>query len=147
MKNFLKFLARFSFLLVLGSCVSRVEKHGYMFDLTDYNLVRSGVTNKDRVAGIMGSPTLVSNHGGDDVWIYYAEDVKHFLFFQPTIVGRKVLTLSFDQNNIVRELETIDLTNEDVDLKFAENKTQVNDHQRGLLKSFFSNVGQVKPIQ
>jgi outer membrane protein assembly factor BamE (lipoprotein component of BamABCDE complex) len=142
MKNF---LAAF-FILILSSCVSRLEKHGYMFDMSDHEMVQEGVTSKDRVLTMMGSPTLVTNFD-DEVWIYYSEDVRHFLFFDPKIVDRKIMVLRFDKNNLVSELKNFGLDDDKKDLKFAENKTPVSDHERGIFKSFFANVGQIKPVQ
>lgn len=140
MKNFLQIILLF----IATSCASRIEKHGYMFDMSDHEMVRDGVTSKDRLSKLMGSPTLVINFD-DEVWIYYAEDVKHFLFFHPQIVDRKILALRFDKNDVVMEMRVIDLGHEVKGLKFAEHHTQVDNHERGLFKSFFSNVGQYKP--
>ncbi|MBM3580297.1 MAG: outer membrane protein assembly factor BamE [Alphaproteobacteria bacterium] len=128
--------------LLLSSCVTRLEKHGYMFDLSDYQLIQDGVTSKERLLKIMGSPTLITEN---DIWIYYAEDVEHFLFFKPKIVDRKILTMRFDRHDIVQSLHTVSLEHEDKQLSFATNQTAVRNHDSGLFKSFFSNVGQVKP--
>ncbi len=119
-----------------------------MFDMSDHEMVQDGVTSKDRLFKLMGSPTLIANSDGEEVWIYYSESVKHFLFFHPQIVERKILTLKFDANNTVREMRTIDLEDEVKELNFATNYTEVSDHKGdGLFKSFFGNVGQVKPQQ
>lgn len=133
------------FLLILSSCVSRLEKHGYMFDQSDHQLVQEGITSKEKLSQLMGSPTLVANFDDDEVWIYYSEDVDRFLFFRPAIKNRKILALRFDESDIINELRNIDLNDGIKTLKFASNYTPVNDHERGVFKSFFSNVGQVKP--
>lgn len=132
---------------ILSSCVSRTEKHGYMFDVSGYDLLKAGVTGKDRVERLMGSPTLVSDFGGEELWIYYSEDVKHFLFLYPKISNRRIVTITFDQSGVIKNLNSIELDSENKDLVFVEKVTEVNDHERGLIKSFFSNVGQVRPVQ
>ena len=131
----------------LSSCVSRIEKHGYMFDMSGYDLLQAGVTSKDRVERLMGSPTLVFDFGGEELWIYYSEDVKHFLFFDPKISNRRIVTIAFDQNGVINKLNSIGLEVENKELVFADKTTEVSDHERGLIKSFFSNVGQVRPVQ
>jgi outer membrane protein assembly factor BamE (lipoprotein component of BamABCDE complex) len=147
MKNFLKIFLLFVMISPLTSCVSRLEKHGYMFDMSDYQMVQDGVTSKERVSKLMGSPTLVASFDDDEVWIYYAEDVNHFLFFKPKIVERKILALRFNKSDVVSELRNIGLANEFREMNFATNHTEVDDHQRGLFKSFFGNIGQIKPQQ
>ena len=141
MKNFLIFL---SLTFLLGGCLNRLEKHGYMFDLSDYNLIEKDISSKERVLRIMGSPTIVSNLNSQEAWIYYAEEVNHFLFFYPTIKDRKVLLLRFDDSEIVRDVEFFDLKNEDRKMAFVSKFTAVEGHEIGIIKSIFGNVGQVK---
>lgn len=127
-----------------SSCVSRVEKRGYMFDLSDYQMLQEGVTSKERVIRIMGSPTLISDLDLEESWIYYSEDVKNFLFFKPDIIARTAMVVRFNEFNTIKELKIIDLASEDKYLNFATNYTLVNSHKTGFFKSIFSNVGQVK---
>jgi len=142
MKNFFFYI----FLLIAtSSCASRLDKHGYMFDLSDHQFLQEGVTTKERLLKIMGSPTVISDLDNDEAWIYYAEDVNHFLFFKPKIIARDVLVVRFDASSTVRELKKIDLSSEEKNLDFASNYTAVESHKVGAFKSFFSNVGQVKP--
>ena len=145
MKNFLKIFFLFTIIFPLASCVSRFEKHGYMFELSDYQLVQDGVTSKERVSKLMGSPTFVASFDDDEVWIYYSEDVNHFLFFKPKIVERKIFALRFNQFDVVSELRNIGLENEFKEMDFVSNYTQVDDHEQGLFKSFFDNIGQIRP--
>lgn len=150
-EKFLKNLRGIFFVFLLASCVSRVERHGYMFDMSGYDAVQVGVTNKEKLVKLMGSPTLITEFEGDRLqdsrWIYYSEDVKHFLFFRPKIVDRKIVVMSFDEADVVNQIKTIDLKDDNKNLKFAQNQTPVGDHEQGLLKAFFSNVGQVKAAQ
>ena len=142
MKSFFCYL-----LLVFGlcSCVAHVDKHGYMIDLSDNDFLQEGITNKENVLKAMGSPTVVSDLSADETWIYYAEDVRNFLFFLPDVVSRTIVAISFDEDNTVKELQKINLAQEDRGMNFVSDYTQVNTRKTGLFKSFFSNVGQVRP--
>jgi len=131
-------------LIALNACVSKVDKRGYMFDMSDHNLLQEGITSKERVLKIMGSPTLISDLDSDEAWIYYAEDVKRLLFFKPDIISRDVLVVRFNEVGTIRELSRIDLNDEEKQLQFAANFTNVESRKIGFLKSLFSNVGQVK---
>ena len=131
-------------LIALNACVSKVDKRGYMFDMSDHNLLQEGITSKERVLKIMGSPTLISDLDSDEAWIYYAEDLKRLLFFKPDIISRDVLVVRFNEAGTIRELNRIDLNDEEKQLQFAANFTNVESRKIGFLKSLFSNVGQVK---
>ena len=131
-------------LIALNACISKVDKRGYMFDMSDHNLLQEGITSKERVLKIMGSPTLISDLDSDEAWIYYAEDLKRLLFFKPDVISRDVLVVRFNEVGTIRELSRIDLNDEEKQLQFAANFTNVESRKIGFLKSLFSNVGQVK---
>ncbi len=140
-----KFLLPTFFLFFLCSCISRVEKHGYMFDLSDQEKLQEGITTRDGVLRAMGSPTVISDLDSEETWIYYSEDVKQLLFFTPEITDRTILVLRFDNENTVKEVKKITLNDEKKNIDFVHNYTAVDNHDVGFLKSFFSNVGQVRP--
>ena len=131
-------------LIALNACVSKLDKRGYMFDMSDHNLLQEGITSKERVLKIMGSPTLISDLDSDEAWIYYAEDLKRLLFFKPDIISRDVLVVRFNEVGTIRELGRINLNDEEKKLQFAANFTNVESRKIGFLKSLFSNVGQIK---
>ena len=143
MKNF--FLCSI-LLIFLNACVSSVEKHGYMFDFSDYQMLQEGVTTKEKTLKIIGSPSLISDLDGSEVWIYYSEDLKHFLFFKPKVVSREVFLVKFDQENIINNLQKLSLSDEEKRIDFASKYTAVQSHEApGFFKSLFGNVGQIKP--
>ncbi len=130
----------------LSSCISRVEKHGYAFDLlSDQDLLQEGVVAKDKVLSVMGSPTLVSDLDDDEAWIYYSEDVKKVLFFKPDVIVRNLVVVRFDNKNIIKKLQSFNLADGDHKLVFVSNYTAVEGHKAGFFKDIFSNVGQIKP--
>lgn len=130
-------------LIILTSCIAKIEKRGYMFDLVDYNLLEEGITTKERALKIMGFPTMTSNFN-DNIWIYYSEEKKGFLFMRPNIVARDILVLKFDDSQVVKSVQKINLADENKDIKFATNYTQVETRKVSALKSIINNVGQIK---
>ena len=141
---FPKILFYIFLLTTLNACVSRIDKHGYMFDLSDHQLLQEGITTKDRVLRIMGSPTLTSDLEGSETWIYFAEDVKSLLFFRPDIKTRTMIAIKFDNSDTIRELKNYDLS-DDKKINFASNYTEVKSNKIGFFKSIFGNVGQIRP--
>lgn len=130
--------------IALSSCAPKIEKHGYMFDLSDHHLLQEEIITKSKVLSIMGSPTLISDLNGEEMWIYYAENVKKLLFFKPDIVNREIILLAFDNNEVLKKLENYSLANEKK-LNFSSDHTKVKSNKVGFFKSIFSNVGQIRP--
>ena len=131
-------------IIFLSSCIARTEKHGFMFEFSDHEILQEGVTSRESVFRNLGSPTIVSDLDYEEVWIYFAEDLKNFLFFKPKIVKREILVIQFESDTI-KKLKKISLSNEIEKLQFLSKYTQVESHEVGFFKSIFSNVGQVKP--
>lgn len=128
---------------ILTSCVSRVNKHGFMFDLSDYEQLKAEVSTKDFVLRAMGMPTIITDFDKDETWIYYSEDVNNFLFFKPSSVNRTILSIKFN-NDTIRELQQYNLADEEK-IAFASNYTKVRGHEEpGFFQSIFGNIGQVK---
>lgn len=138
------FLVSFILLIFTNSCVSRIDKHGFMFEFSDHEMLQEGVTTKERVLKMMGSPTLISDLDHDEAWIYFAEDLKGFLFFKPKIIERTILVIRFESDTI-KELTKLSLNDEEKNLEFVADFTAVDGHKVGFFKSIFSNVGQIKP--
>lgn len=139
-----KILLNIILLIATSSCITRIEKHGYMFDETDYEMMQEGITSKERVLRILGSPTIISDLDNDEAWIYYSEDVKSLLFFIPTITERNIIVIRFNREDVISKLRKIDLTQEQKKLEFSSKHTTVESNKIGFFKSLFSNVGQVK---
>ena len=130
-------------LLFLGSCLARTENSGYSFDLTDYK-IKKGISSKDEIIKNMGSPTLISSNNDEVFWIYFEEKIRKLLFFKPTTVSRKITLITFNQNNIVKEVSNYSLSDEK-NIKFSDKKTAVTEIKKGLLEDLFGNIGTVRP--
>jgi len=126
----------------LTSCVNPVEKRGYSFDLSDYKLVKKGISSKESVLGFMGSPTLVSNIDSEELWVYFSEDVRKVMFFKPKILYRKIMAISFDKTNIVKEVSNYGLKDQK-EVSFVSDYTKVKSHKKSFWSRIFKNVGQV----
>ncbi len=131
-------------LTLITSCLSRVEKHGYMFDLSDYQMLEEGISSQEKTISLMGFPSFSSDLSGKEVWFYYAQEVRYLLFFKPKILSRKIMALEFN-DGIVEKINYYDLANENQKLNFATKYTAIDGHELGILKGIFGNVGQVRP--
>ncbi len=140
MKNLLTSLL---ILIFLTSCLSRVENKGYSFDLTDYK-VKKGLSSKSEISKNMGSPTLINYIDNEIFWIYLEEEVRKLLFFKPKVIKRKILVMTFDKDNIVKEFSNYNLEDEN-HIKFSKNKTKVREIEKSFASDLFGNIGQVAP--
>lgn len=141
MKNFIVLLT----LIILTSCFSRVEKTGYMFENIDFENIKKGVTSKSTIIKNCGNPTLISDINNQELWIYYSEDIKHFLFFKAKPVERKIIAISFNEEGRVNYIKNLDLSDESQEFSFNNNKTYVSDHNVNFIKAIYDNLGTIRP--
>lgn len=128
--------------LLLPSCIANIENRGFMFELTDFELVEENITTKERVLEIMGSPTLVSDFD-KELWIYYFEKRKSMFFFNPEVIDRKILVIGFDNKNLTNSLKEYALADEKNNFSFDHHFTEVKGKKENLFKELFSNVGKI----
>jgi outer membrane protein assembly factor BamE (lipoprotein component of BamABCDE complex) len=130
--------------MVNSSCVNNIDKNGFLFDLSDFEVIEKDLSAKDRVYEAMGDPTLISNLGNKETWIYYHQRVNNILFFHPKIEDRKIMVIEFDDNQIVSNLRFYDMKDERKDFIFSSKFTEVEGKKISFFKSLFSNIGQVR---
>jgi outer membrane protein assembly factor BamE (lipoprotein component of BamABCDE complex) len=126
-------------LITLTSCVARYEKHGYMFDAYQTNLLQKNVSSKRTVLDYLGSPTIYFKLNNKEHFLYFSEEIKYFLFFKPKAVDRKILLITFDNLDTVKDLEFYNLNNENKDFKFSNETTKIK-HNNGLVDYFIENI-------
>jgi len=100
--RFFKMLA--AVILVVG-CQGRIDVRGNLPDPDLLQDVEMGHITKNEVAELLGSPSSISPFSGD-TWYYISERTKTVAFFEPEILKRKVIVITFDQSGVARELKS-----------------------------------------
>lgn len=136
------FIALSILITSLISC-GQIEKKGYSFELSDYQLLKENVDDKNDALNFMGYPSFISEVNQKELWVYYSEDMKKVLFFKPEILDRKIITISFKEQNSVEAIKNYNLKNQ-TSIKFNKNYTDVVNREKGWWSQIFGNIGQVK---
>lgn len=131
-----------SLLLIITAC-AQIDKRGYSFELSDYQNLKEEIHDKNDVLNAMGTPTFTSDINSNELWIYYSEDVKKRLFFKPDILDRKIMTISFDDKDVIKKIENYDLSNQNY-VGFSQKYTEVASPQKSWWSQIFENIGQVR---
>ena len=131
--------------LLTTSCLKKVENSGYSFDNANLNDIKAGITTKENVLKELGSPSIKSSidKTQPEVWIYYNDKQHGYLFLNPVIAKQQVLTLTFDQENIV---STVNLySKKDAkNIQISEDFTKSKEGKEGLIQDIFNNIGTVR---
>jgi outer membrane protein assembly factor BamE (lipoprotein component of BamABCDE complex) len=126
-------------LIALTSCVARYEKHGYMFDVYHENMLQKNVSSKRTVLNYLGSPTIHFKLNNKEHFLYFSEEIKHFLFFKPKATERKILLITFDNSDTMQNLEFYNHNNENHEFRFSKETTPIK-HNNNLVDYFIENI-------
>lgn len=133
-------------LLLLSSCLTRIEKEGYNFDLSNYQIIKEDITSKNEVKRILGSPSLISFIANDPIWIYFSQKKEKLLFFKPKITDRKILTIKFDRNQkFVKKINLYDLKDQN-NLNYISDKTEIENINQNIFSEIFGNIGKISAV-
>lgn len=104
--------------------------------------IRLGQSKQD-VMNILGAPSLTTGLS-DDHWIYMASTTKKVAFFRPEELERKVLAISFD-NDQISKIEKLSLADGNK-LPIDTDITQTTEQEQGFFRKYFGGVGTYMPF-
>ncbi len=87
----------------LAACSPQVVQHGHTIDPEALARITPGVTSREQVARLMGSPSALATFE-DGRWYYVTQRRENRSFFQSNITEQEVVTISFDDRGIVSDL-------------------------------------------
>ena len=142
-RNYFKFFLIISTML-LSSCLSHHDNHGFMFDGVEKEVVKRGFADKRMVLSELGSPTLVLRVGYQENWLYISEKVRNLLFLKPKTTKRDVFIVNFDNKGVVSSVSEVDIGSQR-EYSFDSHRTEYESAKPGFFDSVFGNIGQVTP--
>ena len=122
----------------LGSCAGIKNNNGYMPVRDSIDQLKVNGTTTSSAKNILGEPALILGKR-EPIFVYSAQITDRVLFFEPKVISRDVLLLYFNKKKKLK-LDTFDL-NDGKYVDLSADNTNLNDKERSLLSSIFSNVG------
>jgi outer membrane protein assembly factor BamE (lipoprotein component of BamABCDE complex) len=134
-----KLLAALPVFGLLAACSPTLETHGHLPDPEIVGSVRIGMSNREQVTAMLGTPSAISTFDNGS-WYYVGSRTSWFAFLEPEILERTVLVIRFDKDGIVRQVER--LSKEDGrDVQIVERKTPTRGRELTILEQLIGNLG------
>src|SRR5437660_7033870 len=89
---------------LIAACATMVEQRGNLPPPEKLAEIQPGVTSKDEVIKILGSPSSVSIFN-DKSWYYISRRTGQFAFFDPHLLDQQVYIVSFDDREVVKTVD------------------------------------------
>ncbi len=123
----------------LAGCTATYRDHGYVPTEDEVSEIIVGVDTRASVETSIGIPgiTGVLDEGG----LYYIQSrVKQFAFYKPEVVEREVLAISFDQAQVVSNIERFSLADGQI-VPLSRRVTSSSVLNNGFLRQLLGNLG------
>jgi outer membrane protein assembly factor BamE (lipoprotein component of BamABCDE complex) len=125
--------------LVLGACAPTINNHGYQIDPELLSQITPGVTSREQVARILGSPSSMATFD-DDSWYYISQRTERMSFYQNRVTAQDVVAISFDRSGIVASVEQHGM-DEAMPIQPVADATPTLGNELTLIQQFLGNLG------
>lgn len=125
-------------LTVLAACSPTQATRGNLVDPDDLSQIKVGVSNKDSVRNILGSPTTTAPMN-DDVWYYIGQKTERFGWRREKVTERRTLTMVFNQEGVLESLTPEE--NQGREVAMVKDITPTQGNEMTVLQQFFGNLG------
>ncbi len=143
MKQTCKMLALVLVMATLAACGGQYRNHGYMPLAEDVDALIVGVNTRDSIIEVMGVPTT----GGvltEEAMYYVRSRVHHKGYVKPNEIQRDVLVLSFDKNQILRNVERFGIEKGKL-IRLEHRVTEAPGGDRSVLQQIIGSIGGFNP--
>jgi len=123
------------------SCSPIVENRGYVFDEELLDQIKVNETISNDVMDILGSPSTTSAIDAS-TWYYIYSKAETVAFYHPTVTDRRVLAVSFDDDNKVNNLKYYGLEEGKI-ISYVDRTTPTRGRELTVIQQLFGNLGRL----
>jgi outer membrane protein assembly factor BamE (lipoprotein component of BamABCDE complex) len=129
--------------LLAGACSPTVVNRGYRMDESTLAQIVPGVTSRDEVATLLGSPSSTGAFNGER-WYYISQRTEQKTFYLQNLVSQNVVEITFDGKGIVQDIKKHDLQQAQ-NVVPDPDKTPAPGSDLTAMQEFFGNLGRFNP--
>lgn len=131
------------FSLILVACSATFDFHGYTPSDEELEQIIVGVDDKSSVEAVIGVPQSRSMLR-DNGWYYISSKVRNFAYQEPQIIERQLVAISFDNSDIVTNIERFALEDGRV-ITLNRRVTELPVKGPGFIRQLLGNLGNLNP--
>ena len=126
---------------LITSCSPIVENRGYVFDEKRLDQIEINKTISNDVMDILGSPSTTSAIDAS-TWYYIFSKAETIAFYRPEVTDRRVLAVSFGDDNKVNNLKYYGLEDGKI-ISYVDRTTPTRGRELTILQQLFVNLGRL----
>jgi outer membrane protein assembly factor BamE (lipoprotein component of BamABCDE complex) len=129
--------------VALAGCSGTVDQRGNLPDPAKLAEIQPGVTTKDGISQLLGTPSSVSTFD-DKTWYYISRRTEQVAFFDPSVIDQEVVVVAFDDSGVVRDVEHRTLADGRA-IEPSARETPAPGHKLTFIEQLIGNVGRFSP--
>ena len=118
-----------------------MENRGYVFDEKLLDQIEINKTISNDVMSILGSPSTTSAIDSS-TWYYIFSKAETIAFYRPEVTDRRVLAVSFGDDNKVNNLKYYGLEDGKI-ISYVDRTTPTRGRELTILQQLFGNLGRL----
>ncbi len=130
--------AAMGLVLLLGACSPMVDQHGQRFAAEDLAAIRPGVTTREEVRQLLGSPSTLGAFD-PDTWVYVRQEIARTAV-RRELRDQQVVVVRFDDAGVVEAVETRGLQQAKLVEPVAD-RTPTLGNEQSILRQLLQNIG------
>lgn len=123
----------------LLGCAPVVRSHGYTPPDEELQTIRVGQDTRGSVRRKIGRPAG-SGIFTDEGWYYVSQKVEHLTYYEPEVIERRVVAITFDQNDVVASVDLYGMEDGKI-VDLETNTTPTFGAQLTILEQVLGNIG------
>ncbi len=124
---------------LLAACTANVSTHGHDLTPADLEQIKPGVTSREQVARLLGSPSTIGTFDKER-WFYISQRNEVMSFYKADITAQDVVRIDFDANGIVSDVNMHGLELAQA-IQPDPNKTRTLGNELGAIQQILGNIG------
>lgn len=125
--------------VALAGCAPTAATHGNFLDDERLQGVQVGVSTKAEVEQKLGAPSTTAPFD-DNTWYYIGEKTETTSFYDPEIIERKVIIMTFNEDGFLQEASQLDET-EGKKIEVVKKTTPAPGREVNAFEQFLGNLG------
>lgn len=123
----------------LAACEPNTANRGHMPDPDRIAEIEVGVSGRDDVELILGSPSSVATFDSN-IWYYISNKTEQIAFFAPELLDQQVLEIHFDDTGTVTEVRHLDKSS-GTEVELVERETPTRGKELTIVRQMLTSLG------
>lgn len=129
--------------LGLAACSPTYRNYGYVPPQEDLDQIVVGIDTRASVEETLGSAAAASAFGDQSMY-FVRSRVRTIAMLEPEVIEREVVAVSFDDNEVVRNVEKFGLEDGQV-VRLSRRVTESSVANSSIIRQLLRNIGQFTP--